>query len=140
MNLVARNIEMNKLFKSLFESEKTRILSSSKQALGEFIVQPEEMMDEVDFTSFELESQMKMRLLNREALYLKKVEEALDRLQEGTFGDCEKCEEPIELRRLEARPTTTFCVSCKEEEERLEKIHIDGHQHKSLGQSFVKMA
>jgi len=131
-----QNLEMNRKFKAVFEAEKERILLSGKQARADFAIQPEELMDEVDFTSFELESQMKMRLRSRETLYLKKIEEALDRIQAGTFGECEKCEESIEYKRLEARPTTTLCVSCKEDEERLEKIHIDGHQHKSLGREF----
>ena len=93
-------------------------------------------MDEVDFTSFEIENQMRMRLRNRESLYLKKIEEALDRIQAGVFGLCDKCEEDIEMKRLEARPTTTLCVACKESEERSEKLHIDGHKHKSLGKTI----
>ena len=79
---------------------------------------------------------MRMRLRNREMLYLKKVNEALRRIQDGIFGLCEMCEEPIEVRRLEARPTATLCVSCKEEEERSEKATANGRRHKSLGYTF----
>lgn len=120
-------------FKNLFESEKKRLLFNGQDFGAQFAVQTDEMMDEVDFTSFEMENQMRMRLRSREALYLKKVEEALERIQNGSFGQCESCEEDIESKRLEARPTTTKCVSCKEAEERLERIHIDGHKSKSLG-------
>lgn len=134
-----RNSEFQTKFKSLFETEKKRLLFSSQAMSEQFTVHSEDMMDEVDFTSFEIENQMRMRLRSREALYMKKIEEALERIQAGTFGLCDKCEEDIELKRLEARPTTTLCVSCKEAEERLEKLHIDGHQHKSLGK-MIKFA
>lgn len=126
-------------FKTMFEEEKRKLLFSSRLLDEQFSVSPEDLMDEVDLTSFELENQMKMRLRNREALYLKKIEEALARIQSGTFGSCESCEEAIEPKRLEARPITTMCISCKEFEEKLEKLHIDGHKHKSLG-SKVRFA
>jgi DnaK suppressor protein len=123
-------------FKTLFENEKARLLFSSRVADDRFVAQSDDMMDEVDFTSFEIDNQMRIRLRNREAFYIKKIDEALERIQAGTFGLCEKCEEPIEMRRLEARPTTTFCLGCKEAEERNELVHIDGHQPKSLGRKI----
>ncbi|CAK9253102.1 unnamed protein product [Sphagnum jensenii] len=91
------------------------------------------MYDEADLTSSELESSMKMRLKNREALFLKKINESLKRIEEGSFGECQECGDEIEIRRLEARPTATHCVNCKEQQERLEQLHIDGHRHKSIG-------
>ena len=131
-----RSLEFQSKFKSLFETEKSRLLFSGRAVNDQFAVQADDLMDEVDFTSFEIENQMRMRLATREMLYLKKIDEALERIQSGTFGQCEECEEGIELRRLEARPTTTLCVACKETAERMEKLHIDGHSHKSLGRSI----
>ena len=120
-------------FKGLFEEQKSRLVTSFGMASECFTVNQDEMYDEVDLTSCEMESSMRMRLKNREALFLKKIDEALRRISDGTFGDCECCGDEIELRRLEARPTTTHCVNCKEEQERLEQVHIDGHKHKSMG-------
>lgn len=131
-----RSPEFQAKFKSLFENEKNRLLFSGRATNEQFAVQADDLMDEVDFSSFEIENQMRMRLATREALYLKKIDEALERIQAGTFGQCEQCEEDIELRRLEARPTTTLCVACKEASERNEKLHIDGHSHKSLGRQI----
>lgn len=128
-----RNHEFFDRFKRLFQNEKSRLLYSGKLMNEQFAIQQEELMDEVDFTAFESENQMRLRLRNREALYLKKIDEALFRIASGTFGLCESCEEDIEARRLEARPTSTLCVACKESEERREQVHIDGHRHKSLG-------
>jgi DnaK suppressor protein len=123
-------------FKTVFETEKSHLLEMHKRTLGSFEVAKDDMLDEVDWTASELENSMQMRLRNREVLYLKKLDEALSRIQAGTFGQCESCEEAIEVKRLEARPTTTKCVSCKESEERLETIHVDGHRSKSLGKGF----
>lgn len=130
------SLEFRNKFQTLFETEKKRLLFSGRISTEQFAIQSDDMMDEMDFSSVEIENQMKMRLRNREALYLKKIDEALDRIKAGTFGLCGQCEEEIEMRRLEARPTTTSCVSCKETQERAEKLHIDGHQHKSLGRTL----
>lgn len=125
--------EMVFKFKTLFEQQKQNLLYSNRVVREDFHVAQDELRDEVDLTSTELETSMRMRLRNREALFLKKIEEALARIAEGTFGQCQECEEEIELRRLEARPTATLCVHCKEEQERKELLHIDGHKPKSLG-------
>ncbi|HOX93988.1 MAG TPA: TraR/DksA family transcriptional regulator [Syntrophales bacterium] len=50
------------------------------------------------------------------------MREALQRIEEGTFGICEECEEPISLQRLKARPVTTYCIQCKTLEERRQKM------------------
>jgi DnaK suppressor protein len=123
-------------FKAMFEEQKQGLIRSFEAVSTSFQLQPEEMADEADLTSTELETSMQMRLRNREALLLRKVSAALRRIEEGSFGDCECCGEGIDLRRLEARPTATLCVSCKEEDERREQIHIDGHKPKSLGQKI----
>jgi DnaK suppressor protein len=123
-------------FKAMFEEQKQGLIRSFEAVSTSFQLQPEEMADEADLTSTELETSMQMRLRNREALLLRKVSAALRRIEEGSFGDCECCGEGIDLRRLEARPTATLCVSCKEEDERREQIHIDGHKPKSLGQKL----
>ena len=122
-------------FKALFEEQRNALVFS-KINNEDFHIQKEDMMDETDWTAMELESNMRLRLRNREALFLKKIDEALARIAEGSFGECESCEEEIDAKRLEARPTATMCVQCKEEQERVEQLHIDGHQHKSIGQKL----
>ena len=120
-------------FKSIFESERQKLLFSHQFVNEQFNVQADDLLDEADLTQSELETSMRMRLRSREALFLKKIDEAMSRIDSGSFGNCEKCSEGIEMRRLEARPTTTMCVACKEEDEHREHIHIDGHRSKSLG-------
>lgn len=120
-------------FKTLFEEQRKTITLNQRVVDESFVVAPEEMMDEADLTSSELETSMRMRLRSREMLFAKKIDEALDRIALGTFGTCDSCDDAIELKRLEARPTATQCVACKEESERMENVHMDGHRYKSLG-------
>lgn len=123
-------------FKKMFETQ-IGTVTFSKEILDEsFTIAKDETKDESDLTSVTTEQSMRLRLRNREALYLKKVEEALRRIQTGSFGTCDDCGSDIDMRRMEARPTTTLCIGCKEEEERAESGHIDGRRHKSLGEHY----
>ena len=118
-------------FRQMFETQRSQLVNTYSKAQAEFSISKEELADEVDLTSYELEQSMRMRLRSREALYLNKINQALGRIQEGTFGLCMDCEDEIDVRRLEARPTATNCVSCKEASEHREFVHIDGHMSKS---------
>ncbi|MDR3605969.1 MAG: TraR/DksA C4-type zinc finger protein [Oligoflexia bacterium] len=120
-------------FKRRFDEIKKTLAVSFGTASADFQVSADDLADETDLCSSELASSMMMRLRNREALYVRKINEAIGRIQEGTFGECEECGDDIDLKRLEARPTTTLCISCKEDQERLEDVHIDGRKPKSLG-------
>lgn len=125
-----------KKFKKLFEVQRASLLFNDRVIREDFSVQEEDKYDEVDQASADVEQSMRMRLRNREALYIKKVDDALKRITEGTFGQCDECGEDIELRRLEARPTANMCISCKEDQERKEGNTASGRSHKSLGEPF----
>ena len=122
-----------KKFKSLFESQRNALLYSNAYLNEDFMVKSEEMSDELDLASVELEQSMRLRLRNREALFMRKIKESLEKIQAGTFGSCECCEEEIELSRLEVRPTATLCLTCKESEELQEHRSADGRLSKSMG-------
>ena len=125
-----------KRFKKLFEDQKQALLKSFESSQEDLSIQSDDLKDETDFAISEIQRSMAIRLKNRSSLFLKKIDAALMRIQAGTFGLCDLCEEEIELRRLEARPTTSVCVHCKEAEEFKERAHIDGHRHKSVGQAL----
>ncbi|MBC7690360.1 MAG: TraR/DksA C4-type zinc finger protein [Methylotenera sp.] len=125
-------------FKKIFEAQKSGAMFNGPIVRDEFSVNSDDRYDEIDQASTDMEQAMRMRLCNREVIFVKKIDEALKRIEEGTFGECEECGEDIELRRLEARPTATLCVSCKEEEERRETLTAAGREHKSLGETFSK--
>jgi len=63
-----------------------------------------------------------LRLKGRERKLLKKIEEAIERINQRVFGICEKCGEEINIKRLEARPVTTMCIECKTLQEEEEKL------------------
>jgi DnaK suppressor protein len=130
--------EQLKKFKKIFEKEYRSVLFNDRVMREDFEVCPDDRFDEVDQATTDIEQSMRMRLRNREVLYIKKIEQALKRIEDGTFGECDECGEDIELRRLEARPTATLCVGCKEDQERKETSTAVGRSHKSLGEAFSR--
>ena len=92
-------------FKHLFENQRREIFSKSVIDLG-IVLQKEDMLDEVDMTTVEMETQMRNRLRSRETLFMKKVEEALKRISGGNFGVCEDCNDDISssVWKLAPRP------------------------------------
>jgi DnaK suppressor protein len=130
--------EKLKKFKKIFEAQRKAILFNDRIVREDFGVNGDDRFDEIDQATTDIEQSMRMRLRNREMLYIKKVDEALKRIEDGVFGDCDECGEEIEFRRLEARPTATLCVSCKEDQERKEVLTAAGRQHKSMGETFSR--
>ena len=117
----------------LLEQQRRDILANGKTIRVDFNVNKDEMLDEVDMAVQDVEQGMKMRMGNRESLYFRKVEEALLRIQDGTYGLCLDCGSQIGVKRLEARPTAELCIECKEAAERSESLNAEGRRHKSLG-------
>jgi len=113
-----------KRFKKMLEDSKLALLQSAKKTLmEESNFDTDDLPDEIDLASSEYAQSMVFRLRDREKFLLKKIDRALQRISEGTFGVCERCEEEISPKRLEARPVTTLCIRCKEEQEKKEKSY-----------------
>jgi len=77
--------------------------------------------DVSDQASAEAEQIFSMRIREREQRLVKKIDEALERMNQDIYGICERCEEEIPYPRLKARPVTTLCINCKTLEEQEEK-------------------
>lgn len=92
--------------------------------------------DEVDSANEELFRRNELRFSAREEMYLKKLKKSLEHIEEEDYGVCEDCASPISFTRLKARPTSTMCITCKEESERDEFRSFNGRQSKSLGQTI----
>jgi len=113
-----------KRFREILEEKKEEILKNAKRTLNQdMTLDADDMPDEMDLASSEYLQSFTFRLRGREKTFLKKIERALAKIDEGTFGICEECEEPISTKRLEARPETTLCIRCKEDQERIEKAY-----------------
>jgi DnaK suppressor protein len=111
-----------KKFKTLLTEKRDEIVKKAKQTLEEdMALDANDLPDEMDLASSEYLQSFTFRLRGREKAFLEKIQKALAKIDEGTFGVCEECGEEISLKRLEARPETTLCIKCKEDQERLEK-------------------
>jgi len=115
--------DLKRFKKSLEDSRKAIIENARKTMEEESNFDTDDLPDEIDQASSEYAQSMAFRLRDREKFLLKKIEKALQRIEDGTFGVCERCEEPIHMKRLEARPVTTLCIRCKEEQEKKEKSY-----------------
>ena len=74
-----------------------------------------------DQASFESERSFELRIKDRERKLIGKVQDALRKMADGSYGVCESCGEAISVKRLQARPVTTYCIHCKAEQEAEEK-------------------
>ena len=112
-------------FKKTLLEEKERILNNARNSLknDEIAVSIDDLADETDLAASEVNQNLVFKLRDRERHMLAKIDQALSKMEDGTFGMCESCEEEIEMKRLEARPVSTLCLSCKESEERREKLY-----------------
>jgi DnaK suppressor protein len=81
--------------------------------------------DITDRASLETERAIELRTRDRERKLIAKIDEALERIKDGSYGYCEETNEPIGLRRLEARPTATLSLDAQERHERMERTHRD---------------
>ncbi|MBI4512295.1 MAG: TraR/DksA C4-type zinc finger protein [Deltaproteobacteria bacterium] len=113
-----------KRFKDILEEKRELILEKAKKTLHEdMTLDVDDLPDEMDLASSEYLQSFQFRLRGREKTLLKKIDHALAKIDAGTFGVCEECEDPISTKRLEARPETTLCIRCKEDQERNEKAY-----------------
>ena len=111
-----------KRFEKMLEDKRSQIIQNAQSTLAEdMTLDSNDLPDEMDLASSEYLQSFTFRLRGREKVFLEKIEKALVKIKDSTFGLCEECGEEISLKRLEARPETTLCIRCKEDQERLEK-------------------
>lgn len=121
------------------EEQKNELLGNQKIVDEEAELSADDLMDQTDLSAREHERSMHLRLRNRDALLLRKIDLALERISDGTYGVCTNCEEDISTFRLEARPITELCITCKHEEERHEAGSVGGRvRSKSLGKLMTE--
>lgn len=105
------------------EKQRETLLAEAGVILGSGLNQTNETLTDLgDQASAEADQNFLLRLREREQKLLKKIDEAIDRINEGTFGICESCGGQISIKRLKARPVTTLCIDCKTKQEAEEKI------------------
>ena len=111
-----------KKFKKLLETKREEIVKKAQQTLEQdMALDADDLPDEMDLASSEYIQSFTFRLRGREKAFLDKIDRAMRKIDDGSFGTCENCEEEISAKRLEARPETSLCIKCKEDQERMEK-------------------
>src|SRR5690606_8503497 len=103
----------------MLEDSKASLLESAKRTLmEESNFDTDDLPGEMYLASSVYAQSMVFGLRDREKFLLQKIDRALQRVEDGSFGICERCEEDISPKRLEARPVTSLCIRCKEEQEK----------------------
>ena len=111
-----------KKFQELLEDKRKVVLDRARQMLSEgMVLDANDLPDEMDLASSEYIQSFEFRLRGREKSLLSQLDLALKKIEDGSFGVCEICDEPIGKKRLEARPETSLCIKCKEDQEREER-------------------
>ena len=104
---------------------KDEILKEAKETLMHLQAESENHPDLADRASSETDRAIELRARDRQRKLISKIDAALGRLDDGTYGYCEETGEPIGLKRLEARPIATLSVEAQERHERRERIYRD---------------
>jgi DnaK suppressor protein len=113
--------EQIKELKEILLQKKKEVMDDIKRGLEANAQAEREIGDIVDMSTDEFLRTFEMRIRDREAKYLKKIEKALQKIEEGTYGICEKCGACIGYERLKLRPVAELCIKCKLEQEKFER-------------------
>jgi DnaK suppressor protein len=109
-------------FRNLLNEKLEVLLDEVKGTVNDMSDLNENMPDPSDRATLESDRNFTLRIRDRERKLIGKIKDALDRIDSGTYGICEICEEDISEGRLKARPVTTLCIECKKKQEDEEKI------------------
>ena len=113
-------------FKRKLQDWKTDLKRTSNEAIyNSSLDDNSTSADIVDQASSYTEKNVELRAINRQIKLISKIDSALKRIQDGTYGFCEDTGEPIGLKRLIARPVATLCISAQEKHEKEEKVYAD---------------
>jgi DnaK suppressor protein len=119
------NERQREYFREKLLAWKEEILKEAKETLVHLQAENENHPDLADRASSETDRAIELRARDRQRKLIAKIEAALARLEDGTYGYCEETGEPIALKRLEARPIATLSVEAQERHERRERIYRD---------------
>ena len=115
------------MFEKILQSQRLQLMEEAGRTVSEMNDKEATFADPSDRASWESEANRDLRIRDRERKLLDKIEGALGRIADETFGECEECGEMITIGRLKARPVTTLCIACKAEQE--EADSRPNHRH-----------
>ena len=109
-------------FKKILVEQRDELLDNNRKTLsGDIHLDPDDFPDEIDTASSEMNLAFQGRLRERERGLLSKILQALQKIDDGIYGECEECGEAIGVKRIAARPVAELCIDCKSEQEQQER-------------------
>ena len=108
-------------FRGLLQGRLDDLLTEAERTVAGMTDTKENFPDPTDRAALESDRNFLLRIRDRERKLINKIESALGRIEDGTYGECDSCGEEIGEKRLKARPVTTLCVHCKKRQEAQEK-------------------
>ena len=112
-------------FKQKLEDWKAELLAEASETITDLSQENLHQPDQMDRAQIESNAAIDLRTRDRERKLIQKIEAALRRIEDGSYGYCIETDEPINLRRLEARPIASLSLHAQEKHERMERIHRD---------------
>jgi DnaK suppressor protein len=119
------NERQREYFRKKLMDWRADILRESKETLESLQDQTDKLPDMADRASSETDRSIELRARDRQRKLIAKIDSALRRIEDGTYGYCEETGEPISLKRLDARPIATLSIEAQERHERREKVYRD---------------
>jgi len=119
------NEQQREYFRGRLNDWKQELLRESKETLHNLAEDTSKLPDPADRASSETERSLELRTRDRQRKLISKIDEALDRIDDGSYGYCEDTGNPISLERLKARPIATLSIEAQEAHERREKVYRD---------------
>ena len=112
-------------FKSILFSWKKMLMTEAEKTMDHMKQDSSKLSDPNDAATQEEEFRLELRTRDRERKLISKIDQALNRIDDGSYGYCEDTGEPIGIKRLEARPIATLSIGAQERHEKMEKTQID---------------
>jgi DnaK suppressor protein len=109
-------------FRELLQKKIAELSGDQQKTLAEMTVTDEHLADMNDLASFETDRNFELRIRDRERKLIAKMHESIKKIDDGTYGICENCDEEISEERLIARPVSNLCIQCKTKQEKIEKL------------------
>jgi DnaK suppressor protein len=119
------NERQREYFRRKLANWKEEILRESRETIHNLQAETTPFADLADRASTEAERQLELRTRDRQRKLIAKIDSALRRLEDGSYGFCEETGEPISLKRLDARPIATLSIEAQERHERRERVYRD---------------
>ncbi|WP_370930895.1 RNA polymerase-binding protein DksA [Bartonella sp. DGB1] len=119
------NEEQTSYFKRKLLNWRKEILSEIQSTISNLQKENTKHSDMVDRASSEMDRAIELRSRDRQRKLIAKIDAALERIENGTYGYCEETGEPIGFKRLDARPVATLSLAAQEKHEQQEKVYID---------------